>query len=94
MILADRRFNSLMIFILWLTIGLSAIVAVYARHESRLLFSELQKQEARRDLLNIHWGRLQLEQNTWATHARIERMAREELGMVVPSPEQLLVVKP
>lgn len=94
MILADRRFISLMIFILWLTIGLSAIVAVYARHESRLLFSELQKQEARRDLLNIHWGRLQLEQSTWATHARIERMAREELGMVVPSPEQLLVVKP
>ena len=94
MILADRRFNSLMIFILWLTIGLSAIVAVYARHDSRLLFSELQKQEARRDLLNIHWGRLQLEQSTWATHARIERMAREELGMVVPSPEQLLVVKP
>ncbi len=94
MILANRRFNSLMIFILWLTIGLSAIVAVYARHESRLLFSELQKQEARRDLLNIHWGRLQLEQSTWATHARIERMAREELGMVVPSPEQLLVVKP
>jgi cell division protein FtsL len=93
-ILADRRFISLMIFILWLTIGLSAIVAVYARHESRLLFSELQKQEARRDLLNIHWGRLQLEQSTWATHARIERMAREELGMVVPSPEKLLVVKP
>ncbi|TDJ12732.1 MAG: cell division protein FtsL, partial [Gammaproteobacteria bacterium] len=30
----------------------------------------------------------------WATHARIERMAREELGMVVPGAEQLLVVKP
>ncbi len=92
--LADRRFNSLMIFILWLAIGLSAVIAVYARHESRLLFSELQKQESTRDLLNIDWGRLTLEQSTWATHARIERMAHEELGMVVPSPEQLLVVKP
>lgn len=92
--LTDRRFNSLMLFILWLAIGISAIAAVYARHESRRLFSELQKQEARRDLLNIDWGRLQLEQSTWATHARIERMAREELGMIVPGPEQLLVVKP
>ncbi|MCZ6559849.1 MAG: cell division protein FtsL [Gammaproteobacteria bacterium] len=92
--LADRRFNSLLMGVLWLAVGFSAIVAVYARHESRLLFSELQKQEARRDLLNIDWGRLQLEQSTWGTHARIERIAREELGMVVPSPQQLLVVKP
>ncbi len=91
---ADRRFNSLLTGLLWLAVGFSAIVAVYVRHESRLLFSELQKQETRRDLLNIDWGRLQLEQSTWGTHARIERMAREELGMVVPSPQQLLVVKP
>jgi cell division protein FtsL len=58
------------------------------------LFSELQRQESSRDLLNIDWGRLQLEQSTWATHGRIERMAREELQMIVPGPEQLLVVKP
>lgn len=80
--------------ILWVGILLSAIAAVYARHESRQHFSALQKLEADRDVLNIDWGRLQLEQSTWATHARIESIARGELGMQVPEPDQLLVVKP
>jgi cell division protein FtsL len=91
---ADPRMNILAMSLLWVAILVSAIAAVYARHESRLLFSELQRQESSRDLLNIDWGRLQLEQSTWATHGRIERMAREELQMIVPGPEQLLVVKP
>ena len=79
---------------LWVAILVSAVVAVYARHESRQLFSQLQRLESERDTLNIDWGRLQLEQSTWATHARIESIARGDLGMQVPDPDQLLVVKP
>ena len=35
--------------------------------------------------LDIEWNRLLLEYSTWATHGRIERLAREELGMHNPS---------
>ncbi|MFO0042722.1 MAG: cell division protein FtsL, partial [Pseudomonadota bacterium] len=57
----------------------SAVGVVYARHESRRLFVELSALEAARDELNIDFGRLQLEQATWADANRIEKIARGEL---------------
>jgi cell division protein FtsL len=45
---------------------LSAIGVVFARHEHRQLFIALTKLERARDELNIEFGRLQLEQATWA----------------------------
>src|SRR5690606_30577849 len=53
----------------------SALALVYTKHESRKLFIELERLTAVRDELNIEWGRLQIEQSTWATHARIEQVA-------------------
>ncbi|MCX8126648.1 MAG: argininosuccinate synthase, partial [Dehalococcoidia bacterium] len=35
------------------------------------------------DAYEVEWGQLQLEQNTWAEHGRIERLARTRLGMVL-----------
>ncbi|WJW76851.1 cell division protein FtsL [Thiohalobacter sp. IOR34] len=72
----------------------SAIGVVYAKHRSRTLFVELQGLQAERDALNIEWGQLQLEQSTWATHGRIEDLARSRLGMVIPAPEQVVIVRP
>jgi cell division protein FtsL len=72
----------------------SAIGVVYANHLSRTLFIELQTLRASRDSLNQDWGRLQLEQSTWATHARIEGIARKQLGMIQPNFDDVVVVKP
>jgi len=72
----------------------SAIGVVYSYHLSRTLFIELQGLQARRDNLNQDWGRLQLEQSTWATHARIEGIARKQLGMSQPNFGDVVVVKP
>ncbi len=43
--------------------------------------------------LEVEWGQLQLEQSTWAAHARIEKIARERLGMKVPAPGQVVSVE-
>jgi len=72
----------------------SAIGVVYSYHLSRTLFIELQRLQAQRDNLNQDWGRLQLEQSTWATHARIEGIARKQLGMSQPNFGDVVVVKP
>lgn len=72
----------------------SAIAVVVARHESRRQFAELERLVAERDELNIEWGRLQLEQATWADPNRIEKMALGELGLVFPSPGQRKVLMP
>lgn len=72
----------------------SAIMVVYARHEHRQLFVELSKLERGRDALNIEFGRLQLEQATWAESTRIDQIARNKLGMKFPEADEIVVVRP
>lgn len=72
----------------------SALGVVYTQHQARKLFVELQKLQIVRDELNMDWGRLQLEQSTWATHGRIELLARDRLGMQIPAPASVRLVKP
>lgn len=72
---------------------ISAIEVVIARHETRKLFVEIQELERNRDMLNEEWGRLQLEQSTWATDNRIESLARSELGMKTPDMKSIILIK-
>lgn len=83
----------LIFFLLAGTVFLSALEVVVARHEARKLFVEIQALEKIRDNLNEEWTRLLLEQSTWATDARIETVARNELGMKVPVGESLQVME-
>jgi cell division protein FtsL len=84
----------LAVAVLWVAVLGSALGVVYAKHEARSRFNELQKLTQRRDDLDIEWGQLQLEQSTWATHGRVERVAREELRMVIPQASDLRIVQP
>lgn len=59
----------------------SAMLVVYSKHNNRLLFVELESLNSLRDKMNIEWGQLQLEQSTWATDSRIEKIATEKLNM-------------
>lgn len=72
---------------------MSAIALIYTKHESRKLFVELESLTTERDELNIEWGQLQIEQSTWATHARIERVAAEELSLVRPKATEIYVIE-
>ncbi|MGB9428984.1 MAG: cell division protein FtsL [Gammaproteobacteria bacterium] len=73
---------------------LSALAVIDARHENRMLFAQLQQARQQRDQLNVEWGQLLLEQSTWSTHARIEQMATQTLGMQMPLHPQIVVVHP
>jgi cell division protein FtsL len=72
---------------------MSAIALIYTKHESRKLFVELEQLTTERDELNIEWGQLQIEQSTWATHARIERVASEELSLVRPKSTEIYIIE-
>ena len=76
----------------YIIIFLSALQVVIARHETRRLFVELQALEQTRDELNEEWGRLQLEQSTWATNDRIEAFARTKLGMKMPENSSIVLL--
>lgn len=71
----------------------SAIGVVQVRHEGRQSYIQLRSLVAERDELNVEYGRMQLEQATWAEMSRVERMARDELGLVPPDPKNIQVVR-
>jgi cell division protein FtsL len=80
--------------VLVVAVILSALGVVYAKHQSRKLFVELNTLEKQRDQMNVEWGQLQLELNTWASHGRIENKARKDLGMTGLQHDQVIFVKP
>lgn len=80
------------LFLLLLAVVATGLGLVLSRHASRGHFAQLQQLESRRDELSIEWGRLQLEQATWAEASRVEQHARDELGLVTKAPEQVVVV--
>ncbi len=61
-----------------------ALLAVTSQHRARKLFQELEAEQERVRQLDVEFGQLQLEMSTWATHPRIEEIARERLRMRLP----------
>lgn len=72
----------------------TALAVVETRQHHRQLFVQATKLEKARDELNIEFGRLQLEQATWAESNRIDQVARDRLGMKFPEGNDIVVIRP
>ena len=70
----------------------SAIGTVTSNHRARKMYAEIELEQARMRDLEVEWGQLQLEQSTWAGHARVEQIARNKLHMRPPGPGQVLAI--
>lgn len=68
----------------------SALGVIYAKYRSRMLFTEVQRLEQVLEAYDVELGQLQLEQNTWAEHSRIEKLAHARLGMMLPARESII----
>ena len=84
------RFNLLLLAAL----ATCALALVTSQHQARKLYVELQKEQELAKQLEVEWGQLQLEASTWATHARVEKLATRMLGMRVPPASHVQVVPP
>jgi cell division protein FtsL len=80
--------------LLLLVVVVSAVSVVFSKHQARKLFIELQSLENERDAMDVEWGQLQLEQSTLTTQGQVEVAARDRLGMVVLSADNMVIVKP
>lgn len=69
-----------------------ALGLVTSQDKTRKLFAELEREQEQAKQLDVEWGQLQLEQSTWAMHARVEKIARERLHMRVPDAKHTEVV--
>lgn len=71
---------------------ITAIDVVLSQHKARKYFVEIEELEQQQDELNEVWGKLQLEQSTWATDDRVETLARTELEMTEPDVNSLVLI--
>ena len=62
----------------------SSLAVVRTKHENRDLVDQLEKLRRAQERLNTEWAQLQLEEATLGDHSRVERIAREQLGMTEP----------
>ena len=70
----------------------SAVALVKARDESRLLFVEQDQLSRQARELNLQWSQLKLQQSTLAAQARVEHIARAQLGLVNLADNQVLLM--
>jgi len=84
--------KNLLLAMLVAAVFISAMEVVIAQHKARKLFVEIQELEKKHDESNELWGKLQLEQSTYATDDRIESQAVTQLGMIEPGSKTLKVL--
>lgn len=70
----------------------SSISVVTAQHRARKVFMELTNEQDVTAALDVEFDRLRLEQRTWAMHARIEKVARQNLRMQTPQANRTRVL--
>jgi cell division protein FtsL len=67
--------------LLLVVLVICALGLVSSQHKARRLVTQLEQEQTRGRTLDIEFGQLQLEQSTWAMHARVERIAGDKLRM-------------
>ncbi len=71
----------------------SAVGVIYAVNESRHLLNELQLLENQRNALQVEWGQLLLEESSLISQGRLEDIAVTELGMQIPTLENMVMIR-
>ncbi|MGB1111267.1 MAG: cell division protein FtsL [Gammaproteobacteria bacterium] len=79
--------------LLLIGIVLSALALVVIKHQTRQVVGQLETHIVERDRIAIEWARLQLEEGARASHGMVERTARGDLQMYLPSPAEVRVLR-
>ncbi len=85
--------KGLAILLLVIAVLSSAFAVVYTKTLNRRLFTDLQILQQQRDSLQVEWSQLLLEQSTWATQARIQQIAQNNLQMITPAAKEVVIIK-
>jgi cell division protein FtsL len=70
----------------------SSLALIASQHQARRLYNELQVEQAAAKRFEVEMGRLQIEQSFWSTPTRIEKIARERLGMRLPDTQHTRIL--
>lgn len=69
-------------FLLGSLLVLCSLSLINSQYQARRLFIELERAQASHQQIELEWTQLKLDQSTFGKHARIEEVAKQDLGMV------------
>lgn len=70
----------------------SGIGVIYSVHKVRMLYGEIQQLQGEQDRLDSEYEKLLLEQSAWAAYSRVDELSRDELNMVSPDTDAIVMV--
>ena len=82
------------VIVLLVILVASALCVEYTIHRWRMLNDDTSRISQELEAYDLELAQLQLEQNTWAEHSRIEKLARGRLGMGMPPRNSIIYIKP
>ncbi len=88
----ERQAMTRLNLILLVLLVACSLAVVTAQHRARKVFMELAQEQDTAAALDVEFDRLRLEQRTWAMHSRIEKVARQNLGMQAPQADRTRVL--
>lgn len=74
--------HRILVAVLLLILTISGLAVIYAKHNSRLVFIDIQKTEQELEQLEVRWERLILEEKMLSEHNRVEKKARKSMGLI------------
>ena len=83
----------ILVVLLWLALIASSLAVVIVTYESRAEFNQLEDLRREQNKLQVILGQYLLEESTWASFNRIEKIASERLHMQVPKAERIIMIK-
>lgn len=84
--------RQIIVALLILGVLLSALSIIYVTHMTRALHATYQNYLVEQNRLHLQRGQLLLERGTWMMQARIQQVAEEKLGMVMPNYKSVMIV--
>jgi cell division protein FtsL len=90
-LMSSPNLKFILIALLMCAVFISALQLVLVRHKNRMFFIELQAIQQQYDTLKVSYGQLQLEHSSLTQYNRIETIARQQLDMIRPTPDDIVI---
>jgi|GEM_PF-160700 len=72
---------------------ISSLAVIYTAYDYRRLFHQHQTLVRESDNYRIEWGQLLIEQSTWGSNSRVEKVAAESMDMRAPSNTEIRLIR-
>jgi cell division protein FtsL len=86
-------FSSSLQIALIIAVLISSLAVIYITNMQRVTLGQLENSEQAAHQLQLKWGKLLLEQASLATPSRVEKLATNKLGMVLPLNKNMMVLR-